>query len=225
MILIENFAKVPANEIASILPTSFVSMVYTPSSFTEQWPTYSKLISLNKRIIIMTDAGYDPAVPWILNLYDWMTATEFAVFDSAAFNCDYKFNKVKCKYPLMKLHHALSVKITKDIYFPDFENANTTNAFGSISAHLDSCIGKQVTLVAVDYSNVGDIFEVVAKHNNVELVKSLPVKKKAPMKNDTREESSIQAKPTPEDQKSKSMARYSKCSDVLVLFFLILILG
>ncbi|KAJ3093027.1 hypothetical protein HK102_012236 [Quaeritorhiza haematococci] len=172
-IMLENADKFDAPTIAQNF-ADVLPFVYTPQG--AQWPTLGELIEQNKRLVIFTDNGVNLEThPWLLPALEYVTSSSFQVFTPTGFECD-AFYPGPPRKALTRLNHFLNTRLSDTIYFADFNSANVTNSRESLQAHINSCKGQNVfvNFLAVDFGATGDLLQVVASENGVQLASKAP---------------------------------------------------
>ncbi|KAJ3089894.1 hypothetical protein HK102_005210 [Quaeritorhiza haematococci] len=167
-LMLENGADFDANTIAQ----EFADLIPFAHVQGAEWPTLGEMIESNKRLVVFTDSGADVQNhPWLLPALDWITSTDWAVTDLNNFNCDVYYPSGP-RRTFTRLNHILSVSVTSQIYFPDITMAAKTNSKESLDAHINDCKRQGVSrpnFIAVDWGDTGDIFQVVAAENGLDI--------------------------------------------------------
>ncbi|KAL3900907.1 MAG: hypothetical protein SGCHY_001000 [Lobulomycetales sp.] len=171
VIIFENAADASSAELRAAIPSQLVDMAYVHTD--SAWPTYRDMIERNNRIVFFSDdSGNDDPADFLLHRRDLIAGTEFAVFDANDFNCQIKLG-ISSADPsaLLLVSHTLSSPLfgSQEIYYPSYDERETTNSLASIKAHLDSCTtrGRFANFVSVDFGQTGDIMQAVAEYNKV----------------------------------------------------------
>ncbi|ORX89974.1 PLC-like phosphodiesterase [Basidiobolus meristosporus CBS 931.73] len=170
-IFFENADNFSAKEItAAFTQTGLQSYAAT---FTNQTlPTLAKMIQDNKRLVVFTDSNADPkASPIIMDEYSYVWETPFSVGLNGSFTCSIDRPKDQQK-AMYVLNHFIYVELNlqgSNIQIPAANYATTTNA-QSLANHASQCNqerNQMPNFIAVDFYDVGNVFQVVANLNQV----------------------------------------------------------
>lgn len=127
------------------------------------WPTLKEMIAKDTRLVLFTETGggtpawYHPA--WSLM---WDTPYDFPTI--ASFSCG--LNRGAKTNPLYLVNHWLNDTDSGD----RASRATRVNTKEVLGAHVQTCAteaGRVPTFVAVDYHNIGNLFEVVRTANKL----------------------------------------------------------
>ncbi|KAJ1966791.1 hypothetical protein H4R35_006898 [Dimargaris xerosporica] len=169
-------------------------LAYQPEGDTSAsgaWPTLGDMITKNQRVVIFSSGQTDAAsVPWILPESQYVWQTPWQVRTNDTFTCTIDRPKRPPYGPLQVLNHFVYTSmqlLDKNIMMADSNAASQTNHLDSLEAHYQQCDGTYASLassgsnsstgsstaalipnfVAVDFYDVGDLFQFVANLNNV----------------------------------------------------------
>ncbi|KAK9707986.1 hypothetical protein K7432_009900 [Basidiobolus ranarum] len=170
-IFMENYDSFSAAQIAAAFTQAGLQK-YAASFTSQTLPTLAKMIQNNTRLVIFTDSNADTKTyPFIMNEYDFVWETPFSVGLNTPFTCTVDRPKGQQK-AMYVLNHFIFVELNlqgSNIPIPAANFASTTNA-KSLTDHANQCIQERSQMpnfVAVDFYDVGDVFQVVASLNNV----------------------------------------------------------
>ncbi|KAG0135418.1 PLC-like phosphodiesterase [Tuber indicum] len=147
----------------------------------DQWPTLSEMILMGKRAVVFMDYKADEGtIPYILDEFKYMWETPFSPTDEN-FPCtidrppDQPKNDAQGK--LYMANHNLNTEISllgNKVLVPDTDSLNQTNGvsgFGSLGLMANNCRAdwdRYPNFLLVDFYDVGSVFEVAARANDVE---------------------------------------------------------
>lgn len=131
------------------------SLVMQPR--TGPWPTLAELIDNNERILVTLESGSGP--DWLPRAWDVYFDTRYSFSEESQFNC--AVNRGSGDNPLHLLNHWLQDPL------PLPELGARANAYETLRARVDQCAEQDVfpNLIAVDFYETGDLFEIVAELN------------------------------------------------------------
>ncbi|KAF8953695.1 hypothetical protein CPC16_012068 [Podila verticillata] len=145
--------------------------IYTQPVGNTTWPTLASMIASKKRLVNFIDDGADASVPWLMEEYNFVFETPYAILKGAPYPCTVDRPKDQRKQ-LYVLNHFISSSInvggqTADLPQPGL--AAQTNG-PDLVGHINDCQGvfsQNPTYVAVDFYEKGQILQLVAQLNGV----------------------------------------------------------
>lgn len=120
------------------------------------WPTLAEMIDSGRRLVVIHENRTDPAVPWILASEVFSQDTPYSFRRIKDFTCE--LYRGSPDAPLFLVNHWLSNKSSR------IADADRVNATGVLLTRMQQCTverGQQVTYVAVNNYDRGDLFSVV----------------------------------------------------------------
>ncbi|KAG0032646.1 hypothetical protein BGZ81_010371 [Podila clonocystis] len=145
--------------------------LYTQPEGSTTWPTLATMISTKKRLVNFIDSGADASVPWLMNEYDFVFETPYAIQKGAEYPCTVDRPKDQRKQ-LYVLNHFISAPINvggQRADLPQQDAAAQTNGPDLVS-HINNCqtvFSQNPTYVAVDFYQQGSLLQLVAQLNGV----------------------------------------------------------
>jgi hypothetical protein len=155
--VIENYITNQETEDAFVA-SGLVKYVYVHPPGTP-WPTLREMIRNGTRLLVMAETGHPPPA-WYQYAYDLQWDTPYSFASEADFSC--KLNRGKVENDLFQINHWLSTPFSMP------ENGEKVNQFDVLWARVDGCrkeTGRFPNFIAVDYVDIGDLFEVVDRLN------------------------------------------------------------
>ena len=126
------------------------------------WPTLRSLIDSDRRLLVYAENEGRPD-SWYQNGYDTaFTETPYSFAVRSDFSC--APNRGRPDNPLLLINHWITSGI------PVVEAAVATNSADTLRARIEQCRterGRDPTIVAVDFAEVGDLIRVVDETNGV----------------------------------------------------------
>lgn len=169
------FLEENPNEVFSIIFESYIDNSQTADAVEESglidltyahtvgepWPTLGELIEANTRVMIFQEKPGDPAYPWLMYFWEHAWETPFSFETPEDFSC--APNRGDPDAPLFLLNHFLTSAVGGS---PDF--AEMVNYNPLFIERAEQCEEENEALpnfVAVDFYDIGDLFEVTASLN------------------------------------------------------------
>lgn len=152
---------IPASRTAEVLEEAdLLSLIYTHHA-DQGWPTLGELVASNTRLIISAESA-GPPPSWLHNIWQigWDTPYTFSSLDG--FNCE--ANRGSTSNDLFLVNHWVLDPL------PRQTTAALVNSYETLMARIDDCQvrwQRLPTFIAVDFHDIGDIFEVVDVLNGV----------------------------------------------------------
>lgn len=152
---------IPADETVEVLEDAAIDdFVYTHSD-EDGWPTLQEMIDDDTRLVVVNEQA-EPPPQWMHHIWEigWDTPYEFSSIDD--FNCDH--NRGTRSGELFLINHWVSDPL------PDPDHAGEVNQYATLIERVEECEERWErlpTFVAVDFYDVGDLFEVVDVLNGV----------------------------------------------------------
>lgn len=145
-------------EAAGLLPT-----IYQPVSG-EPWPTLGDMIRSGKRLIVMLeDQSGGADAPWLINGFEYTQETPFTFPTIEDFTCEP--NRGDPDAPLFLLNHWLA---DYSALVSDAERVNSEDVLLRRAEQCQADRGQLPNFVAVNFSALGDVQEVVDILNGVD---------------------------------------------------------
>ena len=147
--------SIPAARTAEILEEAgLLDLVYTHPD-QAPWPTLGEMIAANTRLLITTERA-GPPPEWLHHIWDigWDSPFSFSSIDQ--FNCNH--NRGDRTQDLFLLNHWVLNPL------PSTGTAVETNSYDVLMARVEACQeqwGRLPTFLAIDFHDIGDLFEVV----------------------------------------------------------------
>lgn len=172
------FLEANPHEVVFIIFENYISHAQTATAFEESglidfvyaheqgeaWPTLGELIDADTRMVVFQERlPREDAFPWLMNFWDHAWETPFSFSAPEDFICDP--NRGDPGNPLFLLNHFLTAPLGGS---PDF--AEMVNHNPSFIERAQQCEEEGQALpnfVAVDFYDIGDVFEVVDALNGV----------------------------------------------------------
>ncbi|MDQ1249226.1 MAG: hypothetical protein QG597_3600 [Actinomycetota bacterium] len=152
----------PADTAAVLTRTGLADMAYTPRAG-EPFPTLREMIDADTRLVVlMENEGGGATYPYLLPGFEWVQETPYTFATVADFTC--AANRGPADAPLFQLNHWLAGFGTL------VSDAALVNATGVLGPRADQCQaerGQIPNFVAVNYYNLGGLFDVVDQLNGV----------------------------------------------------------
>ncbi len=138
-------------------------MTYTPGGVHAPWPTLGEMVDSGRRLVVLMEnhAG-GRAHPWLLPGFDYVQDTGYAYPTAADFDC--RRNRGGAQAPLLLVNHWLSG------FSSLRSDAAEVNAADVLGPRLRECERRRDRVpnyVAVDWVDVGDLYEVVDEVNGL----------------------------------------------------------
>lgn len=152
---------VPASAIEADMATAGLDGYLYAHTAGQPWPTLRELIEAGTRLVVFAEAGGPPPA-WYHHAWDHIWDTPYSFSDPSEFSCEP--NRGDPNNPLFQINHWLSTSLG----LPDESRAAEANAYDVLDGRIQACLdehGRLPTFVAVDFYDVGDLFEVVADRN------------------------------------------------------------
>jgi hypothetical protein len=172
---IREFLERRPNEVVSIIFESYISEADTESDFIDSglidyvhaqpvgdpWPTLRDLIESGKRLIVFTDDS-DATLPWHHYVWDFAWETHYSFQQPADFSCN--INRGSMSNSLFIINHFL----TSPVAFPSLADmVNHNPLFIDRAEQCQTESGRLPNFVAVDFYDIGDLFDVVDSLNGL----------------------------------------------------------
>ena len=174
---ISTFLEANPNEVASLILESYITHAQTAEAFAESrlldfvyahevgepWPTLGELVDANTRLVVFQGASQEAEFPWLMFFDDhaWETPFSFETPDDLV--CDP--NRGDPSNPLFLLNHFLTRPLGG---LPEFaEMVNYNPLFVERALQCEDERNAIPNFVAVDFYDIGDLFEVVDTLNGL----------------------------------------------------------
>lgn len=142
--------------------TCLSDMVYTHPSVETPFPTLGEMVAANTRLVLTSERSGPPPA-WYHYAWSLMRDTPYTFSSIEEFSCE--LNRGPDDAPLQLINHWVQDPATS----PDLAaEANTREVLGG---RLETCyeeIGQRPNFVAVDFYDIGDLFEVVEAWNEAD---------------------------------------------------------
>jgi len=126
----------------------------------ESWPTLGAMIDLGRRLVVTAESGAPPP-PWYHHAWDLYFDTPYDFWSVGDFSCE--VNRGQAGNDLFLVNHWLGPLSSSG-------NAQTANAWSVLNQRVEDCraVHQRIpNLVAVDFYDYGDLFQVVDSLNGV----------------------------------------------------------
>ncbi|MDF1562822.1 MAG: hypothetical protein P1V51_07250 [Deltaproteobacteria bacterium] len=160
MVLILQDATTVAETVAAIDASGLGAHVYRGDP-AAGWPTLEEMIASGERVLVSAEfSGPPPA--WYHHAWDLFRDTPYSFAALEEFSCAH--NRGDPAAPLYLLNHWIGNSLAD----PDAAaEANTAAVLGARAAECQAESGRLPNIVAVDFYDLGDLFEVVADLNGL----------------------------------------------------------
>lgn len=160
-IIFENYIT-NAQTAEAFAQSGLIDFVYTHEA--EPWPTLRALIEDGTRLIAFQEKlPPDPEVPWLMNIWDHAGETPFSFSAPEDFVCDP--NRGDPANPLFLLNHFLTGPYGGSVEMAEMVNYNPL--FIDRARQCEREWNALPNFVAVDFYDIGDIFDVVDALNGL----------------------------------------------------------
>ncbi len=166
------------NEVVSIIFENYITHEQTAGAFEQsglidyvyahrigdQWPTLGSLIEADTRLVVFQEKlPLDPAIPWLMNVWDHAWETPFSFASPEELRCDP--NRGDPANPLFLLNHFLTGPFGGSAEFAEMINYDPLFIDRANQCELEA--DARINFVAVDFYDIGDLFEVVDRLNGL----------------------------------------------------------
>lgn len=154
---IENSQTADAVEESGLIGLTYAHAVGEP------WPTLRELIAANTRVMVFQEKPGDAAYPWLMYIWEHAWETDFSAAAPEDFSCDP--NRGDPEAPLFLLNHFLTSAVGGSAELAEVVNFNP-----AFLERAEQCQEEGEALpnfVAVDFYDIGDLFEVTAALNGI----------------------------------------------------------
>jgi hypothetical protein len=152
----------PADTAAVLREAGLVDKAYVHPAGAD-WPTLRQMIDSNKRLVVlMENEGGGTEYPYLHQGFDLVQDTEYTFQSAEDFTCTLKRGKPDS--PLLSINHWLAS------FQRLVSNAEEVNAYPVLKARVDECLqerGRTPSMIAVNWYDRGDLFQVVDELNGV----------------------------------------------------------
>ncbi len=174
---IEGFLADNPNEVVSIIFENYITHAQTASTFEssglidyvyaheagEPWPTLGALIDAGTRLLVFQEKLPEEAeYPWLMRIWDHAWETPFSAATPEDLSCD--VGRGNPENPLFLLNHFLT-GLGGDPALAEMVNYNPF--FIDRARECEDMDSALPNFVAVDFYDIGDLFEVVDALNGV----------------------------------------------------------
>ena len=153
---------IPGEKTVEVLEEArLVELVYTHDA-DAGWPTLGEMIAADTRLVV-TNERAQPPPEWMHHVWHLGWDTPFSFSDPDEFNCDH--NRGTQSGDLFLINHWILDPL------PRPANAEIVNSYDVLMERVDECQqrwGRLPTFIAIDFHDIGDIFEVVDELNELE---------------------------------------------------------
>jgi len=175
---IKAFLDVNPSEVVSIIFENGISHAQTSGAFDESglidfvyahevdapWPTLGELVEANTRLVVFQEKlPQEAEFPWLMNVWDHAGETPFSFASPEDFNCDP--NRGDPASPLFLLNHFLTTAVGGDPELAEMINYNPL--FIDRARQCEQERNALPNFVAVDFYDIGDLFDVVDALNGL----------------------------------------------------------
>lgn len=141
------------------------ALAITPPAAGEPWPTLSELIAADTRALLTHESG-NSGPEWFPRAWDVFVDTPYSFSSVDDFSCAQ--NRGPADAPLRLLNHWLGAPL------PSPALGEEANRYETLQARAEACTvewGRPPTIVAVDFYDLGAVFDVVDELNGVASVR------------------------------------------------------
>lgn len=124
----------------------------------EEWPTLGEMIESGKRLVVFTQSG--GSYPWYHLTWDYVWDTGYSWETVEDFDC--ARGRGSTSHPLFAINHWLSTPLSSPA---NAEEANTEEVLGGRVARCKEETGQLPNFIAVDFYDIGVLFETVDELN------------------------------------------------------------
>ena len=160
IIVIEDY--IPPEDIARVFQDAgLLDVIYTGSL--NPVPTLRELIDSGQRLVVFIESG-KPGVPWLRPAWESMQETPYTFHKPEDFSC--RPNRGPASAPFFQINNWIETTPA-----PRPSNAEIVNAYSALLARARECRqqrGQLPNILAVDFSDVGDLFRVVRTLNGLD---------------------------------------------------------
>lgn len=166
------FLEANPGEVVSIIFENYITHAQTAAAFDESeltnftyahevgkhWPTLGELVEADTRLVVFQEKlPQENEFPWLMNIWDHAWETPFSFSTPEDFICD--ANRGDPANPLFILKHFLTATLGGS---PDFaEMVNYNPLFIDRARQCEEEGNALPNFVAVDFYDIGDLFDVV----------------------------------------------------------------
>jgi hypothetical protein len=175
---IKAFLDANPGEVVSIIFENYITHAQTAGAFDETglidlvyahevdapWPTLGELVDANTRLVVFQETlPQEAEYPWLMNIWDHAGETPFSFAAPEDFNCDP--NRGDPANPLFLLNHFLTTAVGGDPELAEMVNYNPL--FIDRARQCEEERNALPNFVAVDFYDIGNLFEVVDALNGL----------------------------------------------------------
>jgi len=175
---IKAFLDANPGEVVSIIFENYITHAQTAGAFDESglinfvyahevdapWPTLRELIDADTRLVVFQEnLPQEVEYPWLMNVWDHAGETDFSFAAPEDFDCDP--NRGDPANPLFLLNHFLTTAVGGDPELAEMVNYNPL--FIERARQCEEERSALPNFVAVDFYDIGDLFEVVDALNGL----------------------------------------------------------
>jgi hypothetical protein len=166
------FLEANPGEVVSIIFENYITHAQTAAAFDESglidfvyahevgepWPTLGGIIAADTRLVVFQEKlPQEDEFPWLMNIWDHAWETPFSFETPDDFTCDP--NRGDPANPLFLLNHFLTAPLGGDPNFAEMVNHNPL--FIERARQCEEEGDALPNFVAVDFYDIGDLFDVV----------------------------------------------------------------
>lgn len=161
IIVVEDYVR-PEDLAVAFKDAGLLDLIYT-GPLRRPFPTLRELIDWGQRLVVFTESG-KPGVPWLRPAWDAMQETPYTFHQPKDFSC--RANRGPATAPFFQINNWIETTPA-----PRPSNAEIVNSYDALLARARTCRqerGQLPNILAVDFSDMGDLFRVVRSLNGVE---------------------------------------------------------
>jgi hypothetical protein len=161
IIVVEDYVS-PQDLAVAFKDAGLLDLIYT-GPLRRPFPTLRELIDWGQRLVVFSESGR-PGVPWLRPAWDSMQETPYTFHLPKDFSC--RANRGPATAPFFQINNWIE---TTPAPRPSY--AEIVNSYNVLLARARTCgkeRGQLPNILAVDFSDVGDLFRVVRTLNGVE---------------------------------------------------------
>lgn len=150
----------PADTEAALRAAGLFDRLFTPPLPGGNWPTLGQMIASGRNLVIFAESAHDPTRPWYANFFDHVMDTPYDAPSRGELSCD--VNRGGTSSSMFLVNHWVSSDAAGR------DEAAAVNNADVIVERAERCAaerGARVTMVAVDFADIGDVVGAVARLN------------------------------------------------------------
>jgi hypothetical protein len=150
----------PADMEVALRAAGLFDRLFTPPAPGGTWPTLGDMIASGRNLVVFAESARDATRPWYANFFDYVMDTPLDVPSRGDLGCE--VNRGGRSRSMFLLNHWVSSDAAGREEAADLNNADV------VVERARRCAverGAQVTMVAVNFADIGDVVGAVAQLN------------------------------------------------------------